>query len=93
MRLLLVTASASPTPSLRHAGRCTRVTHGDHVSKRRAALWACKKLPEWAALIRQVFRWREEKALRMRHAAIDHEATIDDTLRFVSLIAGRAAKI
>src|SRR2546422_10561233 len=38
-----------------------RVTTGDHVSKREAADWAARELPESEALIRQAVKWRRSE--------------------------------
>lgn len=37
------------------------VRNGDQVSKKQAALWAQKELPEWADLIEKAIVWRETK--------------------------------
>lgn len=67
------------------------VTHREHVSKRKAALWARDVMPEWASLIEQALRWRDDAA-RERHSPIDHDPMPDDTVRFVRLMADRVAK-
>lgn len=66
------------------------VTHGEHVSKRKAALWAGEVMPEWASLIEQALRWRDDAA-GDRHSSIDDDPMPDDTLRFVRLMADRVA--
>jgi predicted nucleotidyltransferase len=35
--------------------------HGEQVSKKQAATWAEKELPEWATFISHALKWREEK--------------------------------
>ncbi len=59
--------------------------NGEIVSKKRAALWAEKELPEWSALIQQALVWRES----WRDENIDHEATFPVTLRFVQFVTGQ----
>jgi predicted nucleotidyltransferase len=53
---------------------------GEHVSKREAARWACKVLPEHAKLIRDAVVWRERSRITPR---IDGAATRDAARRFV----------
>lgn len=48
-------------------------------SKRQAAEWAEKELPEWSTLIRNALAWREA----WRDQSADHAATLDQTRRFV----------
>ena len=55
------------------------VTCGERVSKKRAALWAEKELPEWAELIQNALKWREN----WRDQDVDHDATFAETKRFV----------
>ncbi len=54
----------------------------EYPSKKQAALWAEKELPEWSSLIQQALVWRED----WRNVHIDHEVTIPQTLRFVHLV-------
>jgi len=56
--------------------------NGEMVSKKQAALWAEKELPEWFSLIQQALFWRE--AWRNEH--VDHDATLPETLRFVHFV-------
>lgn len=56
--------------------------NGEHVSKKQAALWAQRELPEWASLINDALRWREA----WRDADVDHEATWPQTLKFVHFV-------
>ena len=52
---------------------------GKFVSKKQAALWAEKELPEWSSLIRRALIWRN--AWRDEH--IDYDETFPETMRFV----------
>ncbi|MDQ5827056.1 MAG: DUF4111 domain-containing protein [Chloroflexota bacterium] len=56
--------------------------NGEHVSKKQAALWAQRELPEWASLIGDALKWREA----WRDADVDHEATWPQTLKFVHFV-------
>jgi hypothetical protein len=53
--------------------------NGEQVSKRRAAVWAQRQLPEEAPLIEQALAWREGAD----DPGIDHGATFAETVRFV----------
>jgi hypothetical protein len=53
--------------------------NGEQVSKKQAALWAEKELPEWSKLIQNALLWRED----WRNEQVDHEETFPETLRFV----------
>jgi predicted nucleotidyltransferase len=54
--------------------------HGEQVSKKRAAQWVAKELPEWADLVVSALRWR----LEARHVKVaDPEATFPQAERFV----------
>ena len=55
-------------------------THGEQVSKREAALWAQKVLPEWASLIENALEWRR---VSRSNIPVDHQATLPETRRFV----------
>ncbi len=55
---------------------------GGFVSKKQAALWAMQELPEWAALIQDALRWRDD----FRNEDIDHSATVAETLRFTRFV-------
>ena len=55
---------------------------GDFVSKKQAALWTARALPEWSVLISNALVWREA----WRDEQVDHEATLPETLRFVHAI-------
>ncbi len=54
--------------------------YGEQVSKKQAALWAEKEFPEWASLIENALVWREA----WRDENVDHDATFQETMRFVS---------
>ncbi len=56
--------------------------NGEQVSKKQAALWAQKQLPEWSPLIQNALLWRED----WRNEQVDHEATFPETTRFVHYI-------
>jgi predicted nucleotidyltransferase len=56
--------------------------NGEQVSKRQAALWAEKQLPQWSSLIKNALLWREA----WRDETVDHNATFPETLRFVQFI-------
>ena len=55
------------------------IKYGEQVSKKRAALWAEKELPEWSALIQNALKWREN----WRDENVDHDATFAETRKFV----------
>jgi len=55
------------------------VTNGEQVSKKQAALWAMKELPEWTTLIQNALKWRGD----WRNEDVDHDATFAETRRFV----------
>src|SRR5947209_587760 len=55
---------------------------GEFVSKKQAALWAEKELPEWSSLIRRALVWREA----WRDEQADGDATLQETLRFVHYV-------
>jgi len=54
--------------------------YGEQVSKKQAALWAEKEFPEWASIIESALLWREA----WRDENVDHDATFQETMRFVS---------
>lgn len=56
------------------------VTNGGQVSKKQAALWTQKQLPEWSALIQNALKWREA----WRDENVNHEATFPETVEFVN---------
>ncbi len=58
------------------------VTNGEQVSKKRAALWAQKQLPEYSSLIENAIEWRE----KWRDENVNHEITFPETKKFVSSI-------
>ena len=59
------------------------VENGEQVSKRRAAFWAQKKFPEYAALIENAFEWRAKH----RAKNVNHEATFPEVQEFILFIA------
>ena len=62
---------------------------GDFVSKKQAALWAEKELPEWSSLIQRAVLWRD--AWRDEH--VDHDATLEETLRFVHFALSQSKNV
>jgi hypothetical protein len=57
---------------------------GEQISKRQAALWAQRELPEWAWLIWNALAWREA----WREEGVDHQATYGETVRFIAVVKG-----
>jgi predicted nucleotidyltransferase len=57
-------------------------THGEQVSKKRAALWTQQYLPQWASLIADALKWRAA----WREEPADAEATFPETVRFVHFV-------
>lgn len=55
---------------------------GEFVSKKQAAFWAEKELPEWASLIRDALAWRDD----WRNEQVDHDATLAETMRFLHFV-------
>jgi hypothetical protein len=62
---------------------------GEVVSKKQAASWAEKELPEWSSLIRCALVWRDA----WRHEQVDHDATLPETLRFVYFCMGQVRPV
>lgn len=62
------------------------LTHGEHVSKRRAAEWAQRQLPEWADLIQNALVWRRQA---LTEKDVDPAATLPETRHFVAYITNR----
>jgi predicted nucleotidyltransferase len=60
------------------------VTHGEQVSKVKAAEWAQVALPEWAGLIGRALQWRLDWAEK----DVDDESTLAETRRFVHFVIG-----
>jgi predicted nucleotidyltransferase len=58
--------------------------HGEQVSKKQAALWAQKQLPQWASLIQNALEWRLAAKLA---EPIDDEATFAEAKRFVHYVS------
>ncbi len=61
--------------------------NGEQASKKQAALWAQKELPDWASLIDDALMWREA----WRDKDVDHEATFPETVRFVHFVVDLVA--
>lgn len=55
------------------------VKTGEFVSKKQAALWAEKELPQWSSFIQHALLWREA----WRDEQVEHDVTLPETLRFV----------
>ncbi len=62
-------------------------THGEQVSKERAARWAQGAMPEWADAIARAIEWR--RAYRFEQG--DYDATFPETVRFVHAVNERIA--
>ncbi|MEA2572842.1 MAG: hypothetical protein QOH93_140 [Chloroflexia bacterium] len=62
--------------------------HGEQASKKQAALWAKRELPEWSTLINNALLWREA----WRDEDVDAEATFPETVRFVHYVVDRIAQ-
>lgn|GEM_PF-230972 len=61
------------------------VVHGEHTSKRKAALWAAERMPEWKSTIENAFLWRAA----WRDKNVDPTATLENTRRFVNHVADK----
>ena len=61
------------------------ITNGEQVSKRQAALWAAKQLPEWSTLINNALVWRKAAAEK----GVDPTATMAETRRFVNFVSDK----
>lgn len=59
--------------------------HGEQVSKKQAAEWATKELPEWSSLIQNALLWRQA----WREETVDHDATFEETRRFVHFMVNQ----
>lgn len=57
-------------------------THGEQVSKKKAAEWAQSELPEWSSLIQNALIWRDAR----HDEQGDHQATYSQTVRFVHFV-------
>lgn len=55
---------------------------GEQASKRQAAVWAQKELPQWSGLIQSALTWRAA----WREQRVDHAATRAETIRFVKFV-------
>ncbi len=60
-------------------------THGEQVSKKRAALWTQAYLPQWAPMIQRAWSWRSKG----QDEVADDEATFSEVVRFVHDVIGR----
>lgn len=58
------------------------IKNGEQVSKKQAAQWAMKELPEWSGLIQNAIEWRETKD----ESQVNHEATFPETKKFVLFV-------
>ena len=61
---------------------------GELVSKKQAALWAMKEMPEWSDLIQNALMWR----IKWREKHIDHDAKLSETVRFVNFAIERSER-
>lgn len=59
------------------------LTHGEHVSKKKAAEWAQRELPEWAHLIQNALVWRRQA---LTEKDVDPATTLPETRRFIAYI-------
>jgi hypothetical protein len=57
--------------------------NGEQVSKKQAALWAQKELPQWSPLITAALSWREA----YRDEGVDHASTLPERL-FSKVVVG-----
>jgi predicted nucleotidyltransferase len=64
------------------------VNYEEFVSKKEAALWAEKELPEWSSLIQRALLWREA----WRDEQVDGNATLQETLGFVHFVLSQCEK-
>lgn len=64
------------------------ITHGEHTSKKKACEWVAKEFPEYAQLIQNAFKWRED----FRNKNIDHESTYPEVEKFVNEILSLVRK-
>jgi len=60
-------------------------THGEQVSKQKAAAWAVEAMPEWAAVIQRALVWRRA----FREGIDDLAATLPEARRFVAFVIDR----
>ncbi len=57
--------------------------NGEQPSKKQAAEWAQKELPDWAPLIQDALSWRKD----YRNENVEHEKTYPKTVEFVNFIS------
>lgn len=65
------------------------VKNGEQVSKKQAALWTQKQLPEWSSLIQNAIKWRE----KWRDENVNHELTFPEAKEFVHFIIDQIEEI
>lgn len=58
------------------------IKNGEQVSKKQAAEWAMKELPEWSGLIQNAIEWRETK----NESQVNHESTFPESKKFVLFV-------
>lgn len=61
------------------------VQNGDHISKKRAALWLEKELPEWISVIQNALLWSKDR----QNKQINNEKTFLDTVKFVNFVRSK----
>jgi hypothetical protein len=61
------------------------ITNGEQASKKQAALWAQRELPEWSDLIGDALVWRKTRD----DTQVDHLATLEESRRFVYYVIER----
>jgi predicted nucleotidyltransferase len=59
--------------------------NGEQVSKKQAAQWAAKELPQWASLIQDALKWRREAIYGI--GDVDDEGTYPEARRFVEFVS------
>ncbi|MBZ0282871.1 MAG: DUF4111 domain-containing protein [Anaerolineae bacterium] len=63
-------------------------THGEQVSKQKAAAWAVEEMPEWIALIQRALVWRRA----FQEGIDDPAATLPEARRFVEFVIDRVER-
>lgn len=58
------------------------IKRGEQASKKQAALWTTKQLPNWSALIKNAISWRKE----IKNKQAESESTYPETLKFVNYV-------
>lgn len=64
------------------------IKNGEQASKKQAAQWTMKKLPEWSNLIKNAILWREAR----NDDQVDHGATFPETKKFVLFVIDQIAR-